>query len=185
MSHNSKNYMINRRWDGETSLIIGTDSICLHGRHKKKCINRNVYTVDSDPTMYPCLVADVRNGGLYGIPSDSMDSIELDGIGIKYSDRGNIVNEINRVKKQICYIDAIFLSVGSYRDRNTGKWMNYYGDEVFIKFSELGNYDPVSTFDIHIDRDGYPILYDSDKYGANKRIKLTDGCTDRFRVTLM
>lgn len=182
-----KNYTINRKWNGETSLVIGCGNGpgCSCEKYKQKHMHHDAYTVDIDPIMNPCLVADVIHGGLYGIPSNSMDRIELEGLCVKYRDRKNIVDEINRVKKPMCHIDVAFFSVGSYRDRHTGRWANYYGDKVFIQFNELDKYQPVSNFDVHIDKNGYPVLYCNDTYGTNKQIKLTDGYSGRFVPTLM
>ncbi len=122
---------------------------------------------------------------MYGIPSNSMECIELEGLCVKYKDRQNIVSEINRVKKSICYIDAVFFSVGSYRDRHTGEWINYYGDNIFIQFNELEKYEPISNFDIYVDINRYPVIYCNEKYRINKQFKLTDGYAYRFAPTFI
>ena len=180
--HDVKNYTINRAWQGETSLIIGCGNgpNCLTEKYKNQHMHNGAYTVDINPQMNPCLVADIVRGGLYGIPHNCMESIELEGLHISYCDRRNIVEEINRVKKSMCYIDVDFMTAGSYKNRYTGEWQNYYGDAVFISFNELKTYESFTGFDIERDGDGYPVLFCNDKYGINKQLKLTDGRSVKF-----
>ena len=169
---------MNRKWSGETTVIIGCGNGPIVGvkgeadtiKFAKDHAHEGVYTIDIDKKMNPSCLTDSRTGHFCDIPNNTIDNIIFEGFTPKLSESKKFIDEINRIKTPNGTVittmgdiqtNESFMNRGTFRSFITKAWDdNIYNKPVFLTYDQAFLYFyPENNKDFERDQSGYMILY--------------------------